>query len=75
MPGTVPYRAYSAAHGCNPASFGRGAGPESSAGQARAGALAAIEDFTLDRALGWATAQSLDKEERGTGEERWKTWK
>ena len=52
LPGTVTCRASSAAHACNPASFGRGAGPEPSAGQARAGALAAIEDFRLDRALG-----------------------
>ena len=52
MPGTVTCRASSAAHACNPASFGRGAGPEPSAGQARAGALAAVEDFRLDRALG-----------------------
>lgn len=61
----MAYRASSAAHACNAASFGRGAGSESSAGQARAGALAPIEDFTLDRALGrqllsrWVRSEEL----------------
>ena len=59
----MAYRASSATHGCNLASFSCGTGPDSSAGQARAGALAAIENFTPVRALGRAPAQSLDKKE------------